>query len=79
MRSVATLGSLRSTIVTQLGPFDRSWHNRKTRGSLSVTVDHHGAVTLTTVLGQTRAVTGHDYSNHLADPDKAIGTAPPPF
>jgi len=68
-----------ATIVTQLGPFDRSWHNRKTRGSLSVTVDHSGAVTLTTVLGQTRTVTSHDYSNHLDNIDKTIGTQPPPF
>lgn len=67
------------TIVTQLGPFDRSWHNRKTRGSLSVTVDHDGAITLTTVLGQTRTVTGHDYSKYLGDADDAVGREPPPF
>jgi hypothetical protein len=50
------------TIVTNLGPFDRTWHNRKTRGSLSVTVDDSRTVTLTTTLGQSRTVTPYDYS-----------------
>ena len=53
------------TVETNLGPFDRPWHLRKTRGSLSVTVDHSGAVTVTTILGQTRTLTPYDYSAHL--------------
>jgi len=72
-----------ATIETNLGPFDRPWHNRKTRGSLTVTVDDSGAVTVTTVLGQTRTVTPYDYSPHL-DPsptasDEPKDPEPPPF
>ena len=72
-----------ATIETNLGPFDRPWHNRKTRGSLRVTVDDSGAVTVTTVLGQSRTVTPYDYSPHL-DPsptatDQPKPTEPPPF
>src|SRR3954470_21871786 len=72
-----------ATIETNLGPFDRPWHIRKTRGSLTVTVDDSGAVTVTTVLGQTRTVTPYDYSPHL-DPaptadDEAKDSEPPPF
>src|SRR3954471_12746549 len=70
------------TVETNLGPFDRPWHLRKTRGSLSVTVDHSGAVIATTVLGQTRTLTPHDYSAHL-DPatttDEPKAPDPPPF
>jgi hypothetical protein len=72
-----------ATIVTNLGPFDRTWHNRKTRGSLSVTVDHAGTVTVTTVLGQTRTVAPYDYRNRIADagpaPTPAENEQPPPF
>ena len=53
------------TVETNLGPFDRPWHIRKTRGSLSVTVDNSGAVTVTTTLGQTRTITPYDYTPHL--------------
>jgi len=48
------------TMVTNLAPWDRSWHNRKTRGSLHVSIDDSGAVTVTTVLGQSRTVTPYD-------------------
>jgi len=72
-----------ATVETNLGPFDRPWHNRKTRGSLSVTVDHSGAVTVTTVLGQSRTVTPYDYSAHLEPApdtaDEANTPEPPPF
>jgi hypothetical protein len=54
-----------ATVETNLGPFDRPWHNRKTRGSLSVTVDDSGAVTVTTILGQSRVIDPYDYSSHL--------------
>ena len=72
-----------ATIHTNLGPFDRPWHLRKTRGSLSVTVDDSGAVILTTVLGQARSRTPYDYSPHL-DPasereQRAATAEPPPF
>jgi hypothetical protein len=72
-----------ATIETNLGPFDRPWHNRKTRGSLSVTVDDSGAVIVTTVLGQSRTVTPYDYSAHL-DPrpdtgESSMGPEPAPF
>src|SRR3954470_416197 len=71
------------TVETNLGPFDRPWHLRKTRGSLSVTVDHSGAVIATTVLGQTRTITPYDYSAHLAPAptttDEAQAAEPPPF
>lgn len=49
---------------TQIGnllPNDRTWHNGHTRGQLSVSVDDGGAVTWTSVLGQSRIVTPHDY------------------
>src|SRR4051794_36932251 len=72
-----------ATIETNLGPFDRPWHIRKTRGSLTVTVDHNGAVTITTVLGQTRTLTPYDYSAHLDPPPPTSETSkaaePPPF
>jgi hypothetical protein len=64
-----------ATIETNLGPFDRPWHNRKTRGSLRVTVDDSGAVTVTTILGQTRTLTAYDYSAHL-DPGPDAGHGP---
>ena len=68
------------TVETNLGPFDRPWHNRKTRGSLSVTVDHSGAVTVTTLLGQTRTMTPYDYSPHLDPaPEPTEDREPPPF
>src|SRR3954451_25354427 len=60
---------------TNLGPFARPWHIRKTRGSLSVTVDNSGAVIVTTILGQSRALSPYDYSGHL---DPAGATAEPP-
>ena len=74
---------LGSTIVTNLGPFDRTTHNHKTRGSLRVTVDDSGTVIVTTVLGQTRTVTPYDYSSHLEPKSEAPETDtdddPPPF
>src|SRR5437764_4394920 len=45
------------TVETNLWPFDRPWHIRKTRGSLSATVAHRGAALVTTLLGQSRAQT----------------------
>src|SRR5437764_7149567 len=42
------------TVETNLGPFDRPWHNPKTRGSLSVTGENSGAVIVTTTLGHSR-------------------------
>ena len=74
---------LGDTIVTNLGPFDRTTHNHKTRGSLRVTVDDSGTVIVTTALGQARSVTPYDYSGHLepsGDPAKAVtDDDPPPF
>jgi len=68
------------TIETNLGPFDRPWHIRKTRGSLTVTVDDSGAVTVTTVLGQTRTTHPYDYSPHLdTGSETAEEPQPPPF
>src|SRR3954465_6104768 len=72
-----------ATIETNLGPFDRPWHIRKTRGSLSVTVDDSGAVTGTTRLAQTRTIPP---PAHSRPPDPGRTTAdepkapePPPF
>src|SRR3954454_11034821 len=65
------------TVETNLGPFDRPWHIRKTRGSLSVTVDNSGAVIVTTILGQTRTQPPHDYSAHL-DPAPTATEPPEP-
>jgi len=67
-----------ATIETNLGPFDRPWHLRKTRGSLTVTVDDSGAVTVTTVLGQSRTVTPYDYSGHLDPAPTPSAAAPEP-
>jgi len=71
------------TIVTNLAPWDRTWHNRKTRGSLHVSIDDSGTVTMTTVLGQTRTVTPYDYSPHLKPqteaPKPIADDEPPPF
>ena len=49
------------TVIGNLIPYDRPWHNGKTRGELSVTIDHNGHVTMTTVSGQTRTVTPYDH------------------
>src|SRR5213595_398989 len=49
-------------MAAHLGPWDRTWHNHKTRGSLTVTIEHDGTVSVTTVLGQTRTVAPDDYS-----------------
>src|SRR3954454_185674 len=67
------------TVETNLGPFDRPWHNRKTRGSLSVTVDDSGAVIATTILGQTRTQVPYDYSGHLDPAPEAEPLDPAPF
>ena len=55
------------TVIGNLLPFDRPWHIGKTRGELSVTVDHNGRVTMTTVSGQTRTVTPYDHRMTAAD------------
>jgi hypothetical protein len=49
------------TMIGNLIPLDRPWHVGKTRGELSVTVDHDASIHLTTVSGQTRTVTPYDY------------------
>jgi hypothetical protein len=57
---------------TQIGnllPNDRTWHNGHTRQQLSVTVDHSGPVTWTSVLGQTRTVNPYDYRMGTDSPD----------
>jgi hypothetical protein len=48
-------------MIGNLIPFDRPWHNGKTRGELSVTVDDNASVHLTTASGQSRTVTPYDY------------------
>jgi hypothetical protein len=73
------------TQVGNLLPTDRTWHNGHTHQQLSVTVDDTGAVTWTSVLGQSRTVTPYDYGGHLDSPEPAqakkeddpIGDAPP--
>ena len=50
------------TMIGNLIPYDRPWHNGKTKSELSVTIDHNGHVTMTTASGQTRTVTPpHDH------------------
>ena len=39
------------TAIGHLLPLDRTWHEGKTKGELSVTVDDSGSVTLTTATG----------------------------
>jgi hypothetical protein len=74
------------TQVGNLLPTDRTWHNGHTHQQLSVTIDDTGAVTWTSVLGQSRTVTPYDYGGHLPDGDAAdVETGrrrdddPPPF
>ena len=57
----ATPHPIGPTVIGNLIPYDRPWHIGKTRGELSVTVDHKGHVTMTTVSGQTRTVTPYDH------------------
>jgi hypothetical protein len=74
-----------ATIVTNLAPFDRTWHNRKTRGVIHVHRDRDGAITISTALGQHRTVEPHDYTGARtgapADAGSAAQTAdtPAPF
>ena len=49
------------TTIGNLLPLDRPWHNGKTRGELSVTIDDDASVHWTTVSGQSRTVTPYDY------------------
>ncbi|HET6817623.1 MAG TPA: DUF222 domain-containing protein [Mycobacteriales bacterium] len=67
------------TAIGNLLPNDRTWHNGHTRQQLSVTVDDRGAVKWTSVLGQSRTVTPHDYGLHLAEPDGAEPPAAQPL
>jgi hypothetical protein len=62
------------TVIGNLIPNDRTWHNGHTRRQLSVTVDDTGTVTWTSVLGQTRTVTPYDY--RTGSPP-AAGETPP--
>jgi hypothetical protein len=50
-----------ATVIGNLLPLDRTWHNGKTKGELDIRVDNSGQVYLTTVSGQTRTVTPYDY------------------
>jgi hypothetical protein len=65
------------TQVGNLLPTDRTWHNGHTRQQLCVTVDDTGAVTWTSVLGQSRTVTPYDYGTHLPDPETIDRTDDP--
>ena len=74
------------TVIGNLLPNDRTWHNGHTRKQLSVKVDDTGTVTWTSVLGQTRTVTPYDY--RLAPPAEEVAATvaeqppkpePPPF
>ena len=58
-----------ATAVGNLLPLDRRWHRETTHTPLTVTVDDAGTATWTTVLGQTRTVTPHDYRAALNDND----------
>jgi hypothetical protein len=62
------------TAIGNLLPIDRPWHLAKTRGELTVTVDHNGSVTMTTVSGQTRTVTPYDH--RMTDIDDESAAAP---
>jgi hypothetical protein len=71
------------TVIGNLIPNDRTWHNGHTRRQLSVTVDDTGTVRWTSVLGQTRTVTPYDYGAE-PPPARNAGTGadaddPPPF
>jgi hypothetical protein len=58
------------TQVGNLVPNDRTWHNGHTRQQLSVTVDHSGSVTWTSVLGQSRTVNPYDYRMEEDPPEE---------
>jgi hypothetical protein len=60
------------TAIGNLLPIDRPWHLAKTKGELTVTVDHNGSVTMTTVSGQTRTVTPYDH--RMTEPDPSMDT-----
>ena len=60
------------TVIGNLLPLDRTWHEGKTKGQLSVTVDDNGSVTVTTATGHTRTVTPYDYrmgEEHTSSPE----------
>jgi hypothetical protein len=82
----ATPYPIGETVIGNLLPNDRTWHNGHTRQQLSVTLDDSGTVTWTSVLGQTRTVTPYDYRLEPDDPPSADPVAdaapdddPPPF
>jgi hypothetical protein len=56
------------TVIGNLIPNDRTWHNGHTKKQLSVTVDDNGSVIWTSVLGQSRTVTPYDYRLETASP-----------
>src|SRR5947209_10655047 len=58
------------TVIGNLLPFDRTWHEGKTKGQLTVTVDDNGQVKVTTASGQSRTVTPYDYrmTDHHDEP-----------
>ena len=60
------------TQIGNLAPFDRPWHNGKTKGQLSVTLDDDASIHVTTVLGQTRTVTPYDYRMTDTSPDDTV-------
>jgi hypothetical protein len=74
------------TVIGNLIPNDRTWHEGHTKKQLSVAVDDNGSVSWTSVLGQSRTVTPYDYrleepSDELADDavEHPPNLEPPPF
>lgn len=74
------------TVIGNLVPNDRTWHDGHTKRQLSVKIDEDGSVIWTSVLGQTRTVTPYDY--RLAEPatdpvetaaERPPESDPPPF
>jgi hypothetical protein len=66
------------TVIGNLIPGDRTWHNGHTKKQLAVKVDDNGSVIWTSVLGQTRTVMPYDYRLEPADTENnARSTAPP--
>jgi hypothetical protein len=74
------------TVIGNLVPNDRTWHDGHTKQQLSLTVDANGSVSWTSVLGQSRTVTPYDYrlekpaSEPAADAtEQPPDPEPPPF
>ena len=61
------------TVIGNLAPFDRTWHDGKTKRHVQVTVDETGRVYLTTATGQSRTVTPYDYRMTDGAPDDGAG------